>query len=64
MGILAFISGIIITFGTDNFLPVLTTLGAGVMEMLMFYSLAAILDYLAELTSIVRNGFKYTKTNR
>ncbi len=64
MGILAFISGIIIAFGTDNFLPVLITLGAGAMEMLMFYALAAILDYLAELTSIARNGFKYTETNK
>ena len=64
MGILAFISGIIIAFGTGNFLPVLITLGAGAMEMLLFYALAAILDYLAELTSIARNGFKYTETNK
>lgn len=64
IGILAFISGIVIAFGTDNFLPVLITLGAGAMEMLMFYALAAVLDYLAELTSIARNGFKYTETNK
>lgn len=64
MGILAFISGIIIAFGIDNFLPVLITLVAGAMQMLMFYTLAAILDYLAELTSIARNGFKYTETNK
>ena len=32
--------------------------------MLMFYAPAAVLDYLAELTSIARNGFKYTETNK
>ena len=64
IGILAVISGIVIAFGTKNFLPVLITFGAGAMEVLMFYALAAILDYLAELTSIARNGYKYTETNK
>ena len=64
IGILAFVSGVIIAFGTENFLPVLVAFGAGAMEMLMLHTLAAVLDYLAELTSIARNGFKYTETNR
>ncbi len=64
LGILSVISGIVIAFGTENFLPVLITLGAGAIEMLMFYALASILDYLAELTSIARNGFKYNETNK
>lgn len=64
IGIIAVISGIIITFGTENFSPVLITFVAGAMEMLMFYALAAVLDYLAELTSIARNGFKYNETNK
>ncbi len=62
--ILSFISGIVIAFGTESVLPVLLTFGAGAMEMLMFYALASILDYLAELTSIARNGFKYNETNK
>lgn len=64
LGILSIISGIVIAFGTENFLPILIALGVGAIEMLMFYALASILDYLAELTAIVRNGFKYNETNK
>ncbi len=64
IGMLLFISGIVIAFGTETFLPILITIGVGTMEMLMFYALAAVLDYLAELTSIAKNGYKYTETNK
>lgn len=64
IGLFAVISGIVTAFGTESILPVLITFGAGAMEMLVFYALADILDYLAELTSIARNGFKYTETNK
>ncbi|MDD6488933.1 MAG: hypothetical protein PUG48_03850 [Clostridia bacterium] len=64
IGILAIISGIVIAFGAKNFLPILITFGVGTMEILMFYALAAILDYLAELTSIAKNGFKYIETKK
>lgn len=32
--------------------------------MVLVLGLASILDYLAELTSIARNGFKYTEINK
>lgn len=64
LGILSAISGIVIAFETENILPVLIALGAGAIAMLMFYALASILDYLAELTSIARNGFKYNETSK
>lgn len=34
-------------------------IGAGLLNMLFFYALAEILDRLAELTAIARNGIKY-----
>ena len=64
IGIVAVISGIATSCGTDSILPILSTLGIGAIEMLMFYALAAVLDYLAELTSIARNGYKYTEANK
>ncbi|MBO5935654.1 MAG: hypothetical protein J6Q94_09240 [Clostridia bacterium] len=64
IGIVAVISGVVIAFGTESIFPVLITFGVGVMEILTFYALAAILDYLSELTSIARNGYKYTETNK
>lgn len=35
----------------------------GLIEGVIIEGFASILDYLAELTSIARNGFKYTETN-
>lgn len=64
IGIIAVIAGIVVAFGTDNFLSVLLTFSTGAIGMLLFYALAAILDYLAELTAIARNGFKYIETNK
>lgn len=64
MGILTIISGIAISFAAENILSFLIALIVGALEMLMFYALASILDYLAELTSIARNGFKYNESNK
>ena len=36
----------------------------GLVEGILVEGLASILDYLAELTSIARNGYKYTETNK
>lgn len=64
IGILAVVAGIAISFETDNFLTLFIVLGTWAVEMLMFYALAAVLDYLAELTSIARHGFKYNESNK
>ena len=63
IGVIAFILGVVIAAQT-TLLPLLIALGASAIEILIFYSIAAILDYLAELTSIARNGYKYTETNK
>lgn len=61
-GLIMAFAGIIIAVNTESFTPVLLGVGLGAFELLMFYSLAAILDYLAELAFIARNGYKYTDT--
>lgn len=38
----------------------IVAIGAGLMEMLILYALAAALDYLAEIAAMLRNGFKFT----
>ena len=53
-----FISGTAIALGLRNMLPFWIAIIAAFFELLMFYPLAAILDYLAELTAIARNGYK------
>lgn len=63
-GFLFVVCGIIVADGARAFSPILIFICAGALEMLMFYALAAILDYLAELTAIVRNGFKYDESNK
>ncbi len=64
LGIVSIILGIVAYFETESPLPFLISLGGGGIEMLMFYVLASILDYLAELTSIARYGFKYNETSK
>ncbi len=64
LGTLSVLVGVFSAVGTVNPLLLLLSLGAAAVEMLLFYALASILDYLAELTAIARNGFKYTETNK
>lgn len=64
IGVPVLILGILISLGAKSFFPVLITLASGAIEMLIFYALADALDYLAELTAIARNGFKYTETKK
>lgn len=63
-GIILFVSGIILSVINETFLPFLMTLGISVSEGFMCYWGAEILDYLAELNSIARNGFKYNESNK
>ena len=44
---------------SGSFFLTLIALGVSAINLIMFYALASILDYLAELTSVVRTGFKY-----
>lgn len=64
IGIIAVIAGLMTSFETEDILPVIITLGVGAMGMLVLYALASALDYLAELTSIARNGYKYKETTK
>ena len=60
---IAFIGAIILDVSEDiNILPYVVI--GGLIESVLVEGLASILDYLAELTSIARNGFKYTETNK
>ncbi len=64
IGILSVLLGIFLAVEMEIFLPVIIAFGAGAIEMLMFYAIAAVLEYLAELTAIARNGFKYNESSK
>ena len=60
---IAFIGAIIIDLTEDiNILPYVAI--GGLVESVLVEGLASILDYLAELTSIARNGFKYNESTK
>ncbi len=63
-GIIAVIAGIAVSVNKDNIVPALITAGSAISLILIFYTFAAILDYLAELTSIARNGYKYSESQK
>lgn len=58
------IFGIASAASAESFVLALLYFGIGGMTLLIQYALASILDYLAELTAIARNGFKYSETNK
>lgn len=61
--VIAFIGAIIIDLTEDiNILPYVAI--GGLVESVLVEGLASILDYLAELTSIARNGFKYNESTK
>ena len=62
--IIATISGLIADTTLGSFFVTICAFGASMVEWLALYSVASVLDYLAELTSIARNGYKYTETNK
>ena len=62
--IIATISGLIADITLGSFFVTICAFGASMVEWLALYSVASVLDYLAELTSIARNGYKYTETNK
>lgn len=57
--IIAGIMGIIMGANADEGRIIFVCIGSGLLNMLFFYALAEILDRLAELTAIARNGIKY-----
>ena len=60
---LAFIGAIILDVTEEtNILPYVAI--GGIVESVLVEGLASILDYLAELTSIARNGYKYNETTK
>ena len=60
---IAFIGAIILSITEEiNILPYVAI--GGLVESVLVEGLASILDYLAELTSIARNGFKYNETTK
>jgi len=65
--IVAWLLGIITVIGgfiAGKFLLILISFAVCGLELLMFYALASILDYLAELTAIAKSGIKYTESNK
>jgi len=56
------ITGLVALF--EDGLTGIVVIGAGLMEMLILYALAAALDYLAEIAATLRNGFKFTDTKK
>lgn len=64
LNIFAIIIGIVGAIQTESIFAILVSLGAVSIQTFVYTVLAAILDYLAEITSIARNGYKYTETNR
>lgn len=60
--ILTAITGLVALF--EDGLTGIVVIGAGLMEMLILYALAAALDYLAEIAATLRNGFKFTDTKK
>lgn len=64
MFIVLCIVGIIMLIASGSILFLLAAVFSGGVELLWFCALAAILDHLAELTSIARNGFKYVESGK
>lgn len=60
-GIVALFTGIYLSIELNNALVLAITSGASAMGILLLLALAEILDRLAELTSIERNGLRYTE---
>ena len=58
---LACIGGIILAL-TEDMTWALVVLLACPIELLLFLAFASVLDHLAELTAIARNGYKYSET--
>lgn len=62
ISILTFILIIVFAFKTESVIYPLIIFSIGMLEVITLCAFAVILDYLSELTFIVRNGFKYTET--
>jgi len=60
--VLAVIGGIILLFA--NPIIGIAVLGGALIESILFFALAEILDNLAEQTAIMRGGFVYKETNK
>lgn len=62
ISIIALLFCIFLSINSKNIFPIVIVLCADAIYEIVAYTGAAILDYLAELTSIARNGFKYKET--
>ena len=63
IGFIAIFTGLIISLSTKNFVPFLCIMLCSAFEIILCEALSSILDYLAELTAIARNGFKYKESD-
>ena len=64
IGIIAMLVGFFLAVDKEKIIFLISAVAGATLEMLSFYALASILDYLAELTSIIRSGFKYNESDK